>query len=639
MLGPLTVSRDGIALELPASRKVRGLLAYLALAAHPVTRSQLCELLWDIPNDPRGELRWSLSKIRSIVDDAEHRRVQGRGQLVELDVGDGFVDALTVARACRDLDACSLDELRDCLDLYAGDLLEGLEIDACPQFEGWITAQRRRFRELHIAILERFIEAAPEREAQGRLEQWLELAPFDLRPHELLLALLGRTHRLREGEEHVTATVRQFEAEGLDGAPLREVWRALRTQVDVTPAAPIERATPAERASIAVMPFDDLASGTGARDRVADALVHDVITRLAKLRSLFVIAQGTMFALHERGVKGLEAARILHVDYVASGSVRRRGERLTIGVDLIETRTARIVWTEEFDRTADDTFSMLDELGNRIVAELASEIEASERNRAVLIPPASLTAWEAYHRGLWHMYRFTESDNEHARTFFERAVQLDPTFARAYGGLSFTHFQNAFQGWAPREPEVDRAFRAADQSLMADDRDPGAHWAMGRALWLRNRNGEAIRELEQTVDLSPNFALGHYTLSFVHSQAGDPETAVSASDYARNLSPFDPLLFGMLGARAMALVRLGRFDEAADWGVRAAARPNAHAHILAIAAYSLSLAGRLDEARRYLAEIRKGRPDYTVEDFLRAMQFAADGAERFRSAARRIDRS
>ena len=136
---------------------------------------------------------------------------------------------------------------------------------------------------------------------------------------------------------------------------------------------------------------------------------------------------------------------------------------------------------------------MLDEIGNRIVASIANEIETIERNRAILRPPSSLDAWEAHHRGLWHMYRFNRADNERARHFFETAVRLDPTFARAYAGLSFTHFQNAFQGWAEREPEIDRAFEAAGQSLMVDDRDPAAHWAMGRALWLRGRQDQSVR--------------------------------------------------------------------------------------------------------------------------------------------------
>jgi tetratricopeptide (TPR) repeat protein len=327
---------------------------------------------------------------------------------------------------------------------------------------------------------------------------------------------------------------------------------------------------------------------------------------------------------------------MLNVDYVVSGSLQRRGSRLTVTVELAETRTARIVWAEVFDRKADDAFLVLSEIGDRIVGSIAGEIETIERNRAILKPPSSLDAWEAHHRGLWHMYRFNKADNERARHFFETAVRLDPTFARAHAGLSFTHWQNAFQGWARRETEVERAFDAAGQSLMADDRDPAAHWAMGRALWLRGRKDQSVVELEQAVDLSPNFALGHYTLAFVHSQGGDPLAAVGFSDHSRQLSPFDPLLFGMLGARAMALVRLERFDEAAESGVKAAARPNAHAHILAIAAYSLALAGRLDEARAYMAAIRRSLPDYRVDDFLSAMQFAPADAALFRKAAKRI---
>jgi tetratricopeptide (TPR) repeat protein len=171
---------------------------------------------------------------------------------------------------------------------------------------------------------------------------------------------------------------------------------------------------------------------------------------------------------------------------------------------------------------------------------------------------------------------------------------------------------------------------------MVDDRDPAAHWAMGRALWLRGSRDQSIVELERAIDLSPNFAVGHYTLAFVHSQGGDPLAAIRSSDYSRHLSPFDPLLFAMLGARAMALVSLKRFDEAADWGVKAAARPNAHAHIQAIAAYSLALAGRLDEARAHIAAIHKTLSHYGIEDFLSAFQFSPESAALFRAAARRI---
>jgi DNA-binding SARP family transcriptional activator/Flp pilus assembly protein TadD len=653
LLGPLTISRDGASLALPASRKVRALLSYLALAPQAVTRSQLCELLWDVPNDPRGELRWCLSKIRSLIDEPGRRRVNTGADTVSVDLSDCFVDAIEIARATQaGILSLTPERLRAVSALFRGDFLEGLEIDRSPSFNGWLVAQRRRFRGYHAAALERLAACAPDDEVLGHLEKWLELAPFDRRVHEALLEALARRGQIREGEEHLAAATRLFEAEGLDCTPIREMWRTARARGDApssrppaAPAGPAAAALPGRddgnpigprRASIAVMPFVDQTAAVSVPGGPADGLAHDVITRLAKLRSLFVIAQGTVFALRDRRIAPEEAGRMLNVDYVVSGSLRHAGKRLTVTVELAETRAARIVWAEVFNHKVDDAFLVLDEIGNRIVASIAHEIETIERNRAILRPPNSLDAWEAYHRGLWHMYRFSRTENERAQHFFETAVRLDPTFARAHAGLSFTHFQNAFQGWSNRAPEVDRAFEAAGQSLMADDRDPAAYWAMGRALWLRGRHDHAVVELEKAIDLSPNFALGHYTLAFVQSQTGDAKAAIKSSDHSRNLSPFDPLLFAMLGSRAMALVRLKQFDEAADWGVKAAARPNAHAHILAIAAYSLALAGRLDEARTHMAAIHKDLPRYDVDDFLTAMQFAPDGAALFRQAAKRI---
>ncbi len=622
------------------------------LTPRAVARSQLCELLWDVPNDPRGELRWCLSKIRRFADEPGRPRVQSREDALQLDLTDCFVDALEVARASEQgIAAMPIERVRSLATLFEGDLLEGLEIDRSPAFGGWLTAQRRRFRACHAALLEHLATRVADEDAFAPLEKWLELAPFDRRVHELLLAALARCGRIREGEEHLATTAALFEAEGLDFAPIRQAWRSARTQgaapAPIAAAAPaaiqLVDAKPAEivtaaprRASVAVMPFVDTSGVAGGHGGLADALAHDVITRLAKLRSLFVIAQGTVFALRDRGTGAEDAGRMLDVDYVVSGAVRTGGERLAVTVELTETRTARIVWAELFNEKQDDAFLVLDAIGNRIVGSIASEIEAIERNRAILKPPNSLDAWEAHHRGLWHMYRFTKADNEQAQQFFQRAVHLDPTFARAYAGLSFTHWQNAFQGWADRERERDLAFAAAGEGVLVDDRDPAAHWAMGRALWLRGDHDPSVVELQQAVELSPNFAQGHYTLAFVQSQAGDPLGAISASDHSRHLSPFDPLLFGMLGARAMALVRLGRFDEAAHWAMKAAARPNAHAHIFALAAFSLALAGSLDEARAHAAAIRKTVSGYGLADFLRAFRFDAQGEALFRKGAKRI---
>ena len=232
LLGPLTIRR-ATRLALPASRKVRALLAYLALAPHAVPRSQLCELLWDVPNDPRGELRWCLSKIRGLVDEPGRRRVDTQADTVRLDLTDCFVDAIEIARAQpgRHRDACArsgCERSRRCSPATfskawrstaarpstAGSPRSGAGSAAVTR-RCWNTSSRtlRTTRSL------------------GYLEKWLELAPFDQRVHEqLLLNALARRGRIREGEEHLAATARLFEAEGLDCAPIRDAWRPAKAQ-------------------------------------------------------------------------------------------------------------------------------------------------------------------------------------------------------------------------------------------------------------------------------------------------------------------------------------------------------------------------------------------------------------------------
>ena len=665
LLGPMAVQRGAQPVALPTSRKVRGLLAYLAMASHAVQRSHLCELLWDIPNDPRGELRWCLSKLRSVVDAAgAPSRVVTDGDTVRLDLAGVTVDALQVLAATQSgLGALDADAQRALSALFDGDFLQGLDIERSAPFSAWVIGQRRRFRAAQVALLEHRVRvlAPASDETLQCLEQWLQLAPFDRRGHEMLLDALARRGQLREGDEHLAATARQFESEAQDWAPLGLAWRAAKSRHTGMPVAlsagesftlpsrgepevwvpgldgsGAAAPSPARRASIAVMPFTDTTREGTVRGGLADGLAYDVITRLAKLRSVFVIAQGTVFALDGRRIGAEDAGRRLNVDYVASGTLRRERGTVSVTVQLTETHSARIVWADVFSAHAADALGVLEAIGNRIVASIANQIELAERNRAILKAPNSLDAWETHHRGLWHMYRFNRDDNAHARHHFERAVQLDPTFARAHAGLSFTHFQNAFLGWGEREHEVEQAYGAASRALMADEQDPAAHWAMGRALWLRGQVDSSLTELDTSVDLSPNFALGHYTLAFIHAQSGDPQAAIRESDHSRDLSPFDPLLFAMLATRAIALVRLGRYDEAADWASKAAARPNAHVHVLGIAAHCLALAERGEQARATAAQIQRQVPGYREDDYLAAFRFSPDAEALMRRGAQRI---
>src|SRR5205823_1077397 len=132
-------------------------------------------------------------------------------------------------------------ELGQLCDRFAGDLLDGLEIDGNPEFGGWLAAQRNRYRTLHVDMLRALVSRVAGDETFRRLEAWLQVAPFDMRAHEIMLEALAKAGRLHDADEHLARTIRAFEAEGLDWVPLRDAWqqrRSATTRVEVVAPAP-----------------------------------------------------------------------------------------------------------------------------------------------------------------------------------------------------------------------------------------------------------------------------------------------------------------------------------------------------------------------------------------------------------------
>ncbi|HEY6124290.1 MAG TPA: tetratricopeptide repeat protein [Steroidobacteraceae bacterium] len=233
LLGTLAVSQHGEAVDLPASRKARALVGFLAFASRATPRSRLCELLFETVGDPRGELRWYLSKVRGVVGAT---RVRTTENSVRIDLADSFVDAVEIQDAARAGFAnLAPEKARALLAMFDGDFLEGLDVDGCPGIAGWLLAQRRRFHAWRIALLQRLVETAPESELFAHLEKWVELAPFDVRAHEQLMRALVRRGRFQEAKEHLATSMKLFLAEDLDSAPLGKAWRTAKAE-GATPA-------------------------------------------------------------------------------------------------------------------------------------------------------------------------------------------------------------------------------------------------------------------------------------------------------------------------------------------------------------------------------------------------------------------
>ena len=284
LLGPFGIRRDGQPLALPPSRKLRALLAYLALASHELTRSALSELLWQLPHDPRGELRWCLSKLRTLLDEPQQRRVLAQGDRLRLELAGCHVDALQVAHALQaGLGTLAVQPLRAlAAPLSRGEFLEGLELAHSAVFNAWVLGQRRRFHAAHAAVLEHLAQALGpgSGEAIAVLGQWLRLAPFDTGAHRQLFEALALAGRVHEGDAHLAATARLLDAEGQDWAPLGRAWHAARRRLaggehralPAVAGAPQAQAAAPRRASLLVMPFDEHGDGTVQRVGLGRAL-------------------------------------------------------------------------------------------------------------------------------------------------------------------------------------------------------------------------------------------------------------------------------------------------------------------------------------------------------------------------------
>ena len=397
LLGAFQIIRNGAQLPLPRSRKARALLAYLAMAPRPVTREKLCELFWDVADDPKSELRWCLSKLRPLVNGPAAARLIADRERVRIDTSSLDIDAISLVRnAQATLASGSLRDLQSLRALFRGDFLEGLSVDRAPLFDNWLAGQRHRFGQWRQLLLERLAAVLPP-ESDDRIEvlrECIEVAPFDEVAHiELVRALLLRA-LYAEAEHQIDASVTLFQSEGIDPASLKSAFAAAQRSVskparmslvDIahldSPSA--QQVARTRGPTILVMPF---AASTPEDLADADSLTSDTIFGVAKLRSISIIARGTAFSL--RGQTPAAAAALVNAQYVVSGHLRRDGKKYLVSVELSDPRSGRIYWADELYCDVVDSFSAPPLLTARILMRKFTSSNAI--GRCSRLPPRSM---------------------------------------------------------------------------------------------------------------------------------------------------------------------------------------------------------------------------------------------------------
>ena len=378
------------------------------------------------------------------------------------------------------------------------------------------------------------------------------------------------------------------------------------------------------RPSIAILPFAVLGD-PGPFAAIGQALPHELIAELSRMRWLSIIARGSSFQFQPGTENSETIARALAVRYCLTGTVEFSGQLLTVMVELTDSQCGRIIWADRFHGRIDDIHNIRGSIRSRIVTALEIAIPAYEAEAARLGVSENLDAWSAYHLGLQHMYRFNRLDNSQAESLFQLAVSQDPTFARAYAGLSFVHFQNAFlRNTDNLASEADLARRFAEQAMEQDPHDPFVNFVMGRSFWLKGDLDNSLGWLERSTQISPNYAQGIYARAWTEALSGDGAKSRENVDLAMRLSPLDPLYYAMLGTRSLSHMTDGDNEEAAVWADKAARSPGAHVLIAMIAVVTHELAGLEKGAGKWADDVRNRNDTLTQEDFFRSFPVKSD---------------
>jgi adenylate cyclase len=371
-----------------------------------------------------------------------------------------------------------------------------------------------------------------------------------------------------------------------------------------------------DKPSIAVLPFENM-SGDPEQEYFADGMVEEIITALSRFKSLFVIARNSSFTFKGKAVDIKEVGRRLGVRYVLEGAVRKASGKVRITGQLIDAVTGAHIWADRFERDLTDVFALQDEVTVAVVSAIRPKLLQTEIAMAMRRRPENLTAYDYYLRAMPQYYLTNREGLAEALRLLQHALELDPGFAWAASLAGICRMLNVNLGYA-NDPQFDRneAVRLVRLALSNDDGDAEtlARAAVTSAFMVGDSEGE-IEMADRAVALNPNSWSTWNCRGHVYRLAGLPEEAIRSFERAVRVSPVDPRLHMTLTGIGMALIELGRFDEAIVAGKKAL-RQNHYVVTYRCLASAFAHLGRDVEAREAAARVLEIDPAFTISAWI-----------------------
>ncbi|MEZ5851692.1 MAG: BTAD domain-containing putative transcriptional regulator [Hyphomicrobiaceae bacterium] len=631
---------------LPASKKPRAVLAYLALNLDRwVERSRLAGLLWDrVPEDQgRASLRQALHELSRAMGPVFHQALEVERERLRIRSETVWVDAISAATPEWSDDNCEHEDL----DVFSGSLLLDGWDKLGDEFQQWLVVERQRLEERIRRWNETNIRnrlGDPHTRGDG-VEAARRAVTIDPTNEEAVrklmsgLASAGQRARAILEYERCRAVLKSR----LDLEPSQETQKLYRdlkrdTTLEQPPLAAVpgpdpppetiakripEDWHPGEGAqadgqvcggdpprphlasaddvgggpSVAILPFIN-SCGDSQYEYFADGLTEEVITSLACWRYFPVIARNSTFTYKGRALDVRQIGADLAVRYVVEGSVRRTNGHLRVLTQLVEAATGHHLLATSFESDLDNAVNVQEEIASRIVGAIEPELQKAESRRAISAGSKNFSAYDLMQQGMWYHYKFTRHDHAAARGCFEAAIELDPGYSHAVAGLVLNKIHAAYSGWSDdRERTFAEASALAQHAIAIDTRNPVAHFALGTACLWTGRIEAGIAAIEDAIALNPSFAAAHANLAFLLNYCGRPEDAARSVQRAIRLSPYDNRMFLWLPALAAANYQQHKYEEAIDIGRRAIALKPDHPGGLRYVVAALGQLGRDVEAR------------------------------------------
>jgi len=369
------------------------------------------------------------------------------------------------------------------------------------------------------------------------------------------------------------------------------------------------------RPSIAVLPFDN-------RSRLeddaffVDGIHDDILTQLTKLSAMKVISRASVERFRDTKLPIKDIAEQLGVTRILEGGVQRAGDRVRISVQLIDAATDAHLWAESYDRelTAANIFAIQSEVATAIAAAMTASLTSAERTRLNAIPTKNLAAWEAYQLGRRELAKRTATALANAETFFQEAIDRDPSFAPPYAGLAVAIWLKADVTGQPVDSAIARAERFLGEALRLDPDLAEAVTTKAKFAHERGEYARAEAGFRRAIDLNPNYPTAHQWYSFLLGMQGRDAESSRSMQRAAELDPMSVLLQSIYGSH---LIEVGQLDDGLAGLNRARTiDPLSPLPYRAMAQVLVEFYGRIGDAIPFLEKAREldpGRSSNVIE--------------------------